>query len=112
MSTIAKRKIHRQLAETYALFSRYLGAPGKAETHGEYVARVRRVYERARTRSVPILRRQIGAVRRAIRRAVADADLFRRFRDLIDIEPPPGWQDRAIERARSEGVLAPEPTNE
>jgi len=31
--------------------------------------------------------------------------LQERLRGLAEIEPPPGWQERAVERAKREGVL-------
>lgn len=39
--------------------------------------------------------------------APADRAVAERIADLPEIEPPPGYEDRAVDRARREGVLPP-----
>lgn len=35
----------------------------------------------------------------------ADRRVAARIRDLPEIEPAPGWEDRAVQRAKDEGVI-------
>ncbi|HEU4727708.1 MAG TPA: hypothetical protein VFT22_07460 [Kofleriaceae bacterium] len=68
MQTIQKRnRVHRELAETWARMTRYLGMPGQTpgeiEGFDEYKTRTRTEYRAALTRSIPELRKQIEAAR-------------------------------------------------
>jgi hypothetical protein len=102
MNIEKRNRIHRSLAETYAQLTRYLGppgnTPGETETYAHGIIRTLAEYERALKRGVPELQRMVEAARQQIRRQQLD-QLPEEF------ELPPGWEERAVERARAAGLF-------